>query len=639
MCDKILIINNNKNDLNLVKNQFYSISLDYVIFTSLCGKEGIKIAEKEQPDLIVLDVTFPEMSGYTICEYLKEDPLTSHIPIIMMTESYIHKTKSLNVGADAIITKDFSDETLPEFEAQVNAMLRIKKAEDKLRSEKKFTERKYHKLFENINRGVIIYESKDGKSFCIKDLNKTAEKLTRKNKKELIGIDIFKDSTVDKLNLTEVFHKVWKTGESSYLPELYYAIEKINTWFKIFIYRISDEEIAVIFDDISKQLNNEKILKNAKEKAEESDKLKTAFLANMSHEIRTPMNAIIGFSDLLHDNKLLSNEKSKYINHITNAGNNLLRLIDDIIDVAKIEAAQLKIRHTLGNISDMMDELYVMFTENKNRNGKKNIELSLNLDKCLRNVAITTDFIRCKQILSNLIGNAIKFTEKGMVEFGCLQVDNNMLQFYVKDTGIGIPEEEIERIFDRFQRIETDKKIYSGTGLGLTISKKLVELLKGRIWCDSVKGEGSTFYFVLPIDQIEKGIKTKKQKIEKQKEYNWKGKTILVAEDVELNYLYLYEVLNKTKANVIRAENGKEMLEIYENEDIDLILLDIKMPIMSGYEAMKKIREKDKKIPIIVQTAFVISEDKKIYRGGSNEYIVKPIKYKILLKIIDKYLH
>lgn len=413
------------------------------------------------------------------------------------------------------------------------------------------------------------------------------------------------------------------------------------------------ESISPVFDDQNEithfiAIKNDvtqlkKLYKNlieAKEKAEEADKLKTAFLASMSHEIRTPMNAIIGFSDLLRDENINTQDKNNYINHISNAGDSLLNLIDDIIDIAKIEAGQLKINKSVCDLGQLLDKVYETHEENKKRNEKQHIELKLNGDNIEEQLTIKTDPHRLSQILNNLIGNAIKFTEHGYIRFGYLNVNDNLLQFYVKDTGIGIPENELAHIFDRFRRVENDEKLYSGTGLGLTISKSIVELLGGKIWLESTEDVGTIFYFTLPYEKISKKLRSK-QPPKRKKTYNWENKTILVAEDEKLNFLFLNEVLKKTKANIIWAKTGKQVINLYRKHlsKIDLILMDIKMPEMSGYEAMKIIREKNNEIPIIVQTAHVISGERdKSFEAGCDEYLTKPIKYMKLLETLNKYI-
>jgi len=253
-------------------------------------------------------------------------------------------------------------------------------------------------------------------------------------------------------------------------------------------------------EKIQRNLEEEQILlREAKEKAEESDRLKTAFLANMSHEIRTPMNSIIGFSELLSDDEITKEEKDNYVAHINIAGNSLLNLINDILDIAKIEAGQITIIQSDCNINVLFNELYLTFTQQKEKLDKKELTIIYN-DQPSKQHTINTDPQRLKQIMTNLLGNALKFTEKGFIEFGFDLVSADKYMFFVKDTGIGISPENQQLIFKRFSQVDgSHTRNYGGTGLGLSISKNLVELMGGKLWVDSVQGKGSTFYFTLPL--------------------------------------------------------------------------------------------------------------------------------------------
>ena len=378
-------------------------------------------------------------------------------------------------------------------------------------------------------------------------------------------------------------------------------------------------------------------------KAEEADRLKSAFLANMSHEIRTPMNAIIGFSSLLNDPELAEDSREELISHIEHNSNTLLHLIDDIIDIAKMEAGQLEINKKECNVNKVLNELYKTFSEKKNLYSEKNIELLLKLSIKNKDFIIYTDTIRIQQVLTNLIDNAIKYTEKGSIEFGYTiekNSKNSNVIFFVKDTGIGLPQDQQKNIFTRFTKIETNrKKLYRGAGLGLAICKNIVNLLDGEIWVESEANKGSTFYFSLPLTELPDDY-TDLDIEEPKVTYNWRNKTILVAEDEESNFDILEFLLKKTKAKVIRAENGKEAIDIFnKNKKIDLILMDIKMPKMDGLEATKHIRKNDSLVPIIAQTAYAMANDEKIsLKAGCNDYIPKPIKKSVFYEILNKYL-
>ena len=391
-------------------------------------------------------------------------------------------------------------------------------------------------------------------------------------------------------------------------------------------------------------------LQKAKKKAEEADRLKSAFLANMSHEIRTPMNAILGFSELLASPDLKIDKKNTFIDIINANGTALLNLIDDIIDISKIEAQQIKIHKKDCDINKIMHDLYTFYSNDIRSKEKYNIELRLK-NIIEKDLIIHTDPFRFRQVLSNLIGNAVKFTENGFIEFGCileathhgvsLKSNGMFLQFYVKDTGIGIPDDKVDMIFDRFRQIEREHiRNTRGTGLGLAISKNLVELLGGKIWVESTLNKGTTFYFTIPYQLCEKNITDIPATISDKENYNWKDKLILVVDNEEFIYKFFEEILQKTGAKLLWVRNGREAVDIcISNDNIDIVLMDIKMPVMDGYEAIRKIKQIRKELPIIVQTAYAMEEEReKSLNAGCNDYIAKPLRSKELLSIMSKYL-
>ncbi len=392
--------------------------------------------------------------------------------------------------------------------------------------------------------------------------------------------------------------------------------------------------------DVTEQKQHEQLLKDAIEKAKEADRLKSAFLANMSHEIRTPMNAIIGFSELLSNPDLLDEQRLTYIEYIINSGNSLLNLIDDIIDIAKIEAGHVKISKVSFSLSRFFDEVLIANNEIKKRREKSHIQLKVNIPTEYRNLVINTDSHRMMQIFNNLIGNSIKFTEHGMVEFGFEIPDNQHIRFYVKDTGKGIKHEYLEMIFERFRQVDDSfTKRQGGTGLGLAITKNLVELLGGNIWVESTVEIGSTFYFTIPYEQNEMDNMLSDTPVENYV-IDWKSFTFLVAEDDDINFFFLREALQFTKVNIVRASNGLEAINISKSKDFDIILMDIKMPILDGFEATRQIKRNKPQIPIIAQTAYAMAgEDEKAYQAGCDGYVTKPLKIKELVVIVNKFLN
>jgi PAS domain S-box-containing protein len=381
-------------------------------------------------------------------------------------------------------------------------------------------------------------------------------------------------------------------------------------------------------------------LKKETYKAQTADKLKSSFLANMSHEIRTPMNSIIGFSNLLSSEEIPENQKTEFATYIKSSGELLLKLIDDIIDIAKIEAGEIKIDKKECNILNMFRELQHTFKEIINKSAKKHLRIIFNPPDS-DELIIKTDPFRLKQILSNLINNAIKFTDAGYIEFGYKINNEKTIEFFVKDTGIGLTRDEISIIFERFKRtVSSEEKNIVGTGLGLAISKNLVELLGGDMWVDSHPGLGTTFYFTLPYLKITRAKEQFAYDEDIFQDYKWENKTILVVEDDNNSFSLIKETLKKTKAKIIRAKNGEIAIDICKsNIDIDIVLMDIQLPKMNGYDATREIKKFRKSLPVIAQTAFAMAGDKeKSILAGCDDYISKPISISKLLPKINQFL-
>ncbi|QQS50466.1 MAG: response regulator [Bacteroidota bacterium] len=387
-------------------------------------------------------------------------------------------------------------------------------------------------------------------------------------------------------------------------------------------------------------------LEIAKIKAEESDALKSAFLSNVSHEIRTPMNAIIGFSELLvSDNSLSDEEREEFKNQIVLNSNSLLRLIDDIIDISRIEANQVSIEYESHSLNQILGEIHTIFHEQKAGMDKSHLKLYADILPQYSPV-ILTDKIRLHQILSNLIGNALKFTEQGHVCYGYRLEQTGttkpLIHFFVKDTGIGIDKEAQEYIFDRFRKAELKNKIFRGAGLGLFISKNLVEKFGGKIWLESEPGKGTGLHFEIPYlesQTLQQNLPLSQES--QQKQYTFPDKTILVAEDEDSSYIYIHTILKDTQATILRAKNGLEAVNVIFNhpQKIDLVLMDIQMPEMNGYEAISIIKNHNHRIPIIAQTAHaLISQQQDVIDSGCDHFLAKPYQKIDLLSSVGKFL-
>jgi CheY-like chemotaxis protein len=386
---------------------------------------------------------------------------------------------------------------------------------------------------------------------------------------------------------------------------------------------------------------------DAKEKAEESDRLKSAFLANISHEIRTPMNGILGFVELLKEPDLTGEEQQEYFQIIEKSGERMVNIINDIVDLSKIESGQIKVSISETNVNEQIEFVYALLRQEIEQKG---LQISFENSLHEKDVIIKTDKEKLYAILSNLVKNAIKFTKKGFIEVGCGLVETHgsgslkepdLLQFYVKDTGIGIRHEQQEFIFERFrQGSESLNKNYQGAGLGLSISKAYVEILGGEIWVESEEGLGSTFYFTLPflVESNEKGVFNKNNIIGNQEKQIKKLK-ILIVEDDDGSSKFLNLAVRQISKKTLIVENGHEAIEAcHNNPDIDLVLMDIQMPEMDGYEATRQIRQFNTDVIIVAQTAFALSGDnEKAIAAGCNDYVAKPIQKDQIIALVEKY--
>ena len=534
-----------------------------------------------------------------------------------------------------------------EFHKMTKIIAKTEAERQKAVSQEKSTNEIYTKLSMNAFEALIVTDEK----VKVISLNPAAEKLTGFHNDEVKGIpllSLLQPEQSRRATAEAEVKKFLETGTCRYTEAPFEGV-CVNKNGETYIadMTVSKYETdtakgcALTIRDITKRKQWEKELIEAKQKAEESDKLKSAFLANMSHEIRTPMNSIIGFSELLAKTSGLTGTKAKYLDLIVSSGKSLLNLINDIIDISKIEAGQLKVKTRKSPLNPMMNEIYISQYQINNIK-EKGIEFTVKNAVETDDFQIETDPFRFKQVINNLITNAMKFTDKGYIEFGYRFNTPEELLFYVKDTGQGMPQDKLNVIFERFGQIEQNgDKNQQGTGLGLAISKKLVELLGGKMWVESTEGEGSTFFFTLPYDpELNIADEYGASGSDDNSETTLKGKKIMIAEDEEMNRMLMREILAETGAEIIWAENGQQAVETMKaHPEIDLILMDIKMPVMNGYDATRAIREFNKEVVIIAQTAYALTDEKdKTIQAGCNYYMTKPISIPLLMKILNGFL-
>lgn len=394
--------------------------------------------------------------------------------------------------------------------------------------------------------------------------------------------------------------------------------------------------LILVFNNITERKESEKQMVIAKTKAEESDRLKTAFLSNLSHEIRTPLNAILGFSSLLNNSTISYEEKLDIPNQLLRHSNELLDLINDLIDISSIETNQLTIKKRECKLNETLQNVFSEFIEHNNASRLKTY---LKLGVAEESFTILTDPDRLAQIVKHLLSNALKFTSKGFIELGYTFRDPSTLLFYVIDTGVGLLEKEKDIIFNPFRQADdSTTRCYSGLGLGLAIARNVVERLGGKIWVNSSKNEGSTFFFTLPYIPV----RAKFDEFippNKFDEYNWKNKTILVADDIDSNFMFIQTLVKPTGANLVWARNGKEAISIAKSREIDVVLMDIVMPEVDGFEATKQIKQYRSDIKVICQTAYPSPEHQKAgIESGMDKFLTKPIPVNSILEAIDEYI-
>jgi signal transduction histidine kinase len=485
-------------------------------------------------------------------------------------------------------------------------------------------------LVETLPNGILVIDGQNR----IQDINEAALKFLGIRNKNILGfpadssgasITQLLNAAIDDVPVSQI------EIQNSDVVKTYSIVKKVI--------RSQPDSRLVIIQDITDQRKIEQELIKAKNHAEESDRLKSAFLANMSHEIRTPMNGILGFTDLLRTPDLSGEKQLAYINIIQKSGDRMLGIINDIIDISRIESGQMRVTFSKTNINDQIENIYSFFLPEVKEKG---IELTYKTALPTKDAIIKTDGEKLFAILTNLTKNAIKFTSKGSIEFGYEKIDNE-IEFYVKDSGIGILAEQMDYIFKRFrQGNESLSRTYEGAGLGLSISKAYVELLGGKIRVESIFGKGSIFYFTVPYNtEITSMVIVAKNDLENSVNNEKKSLTILIADDDLASETLISKTLESFSKVEFRVRTGSDAVDCCRsNPNIDLILMDIKMPGIDGYEATRQIRLFNKKVIIIAQTAFALLGDReKALEAGCNDYISKPVDGKQLIGILQKYFN
>lgn len=589
------------------------------------------------PDIIISDYSLPQFNG--MAALLLRNKMTPFTPFILVTGSINEEVAvdCMKAGADDYVVK----ENLSRLGMAVENSLK----KFRLLREKDFAEKELVKSEKRLQKAQEIAHignwemDLSSKLICCSDEALKIYGYNEENNE--VPLKLVQEAALPEYRqfLDEVLDRLYRYNESY---EVEYKIERFNdkeirdVYIKSELVYYDEEKIvklAGVIQDITERKQAKEELINAKDRAEESDRLKSAFLHNVSHEIRTPMNAIVGFAALLGEPDLDPKTTKEYIEVIMQSSNHLLEVITDIVDISNIEANLVKVVKNEININSTLHSLCNQFVAMAK---EKNIKLTCETGLSDSEALVLTDGTKLNQVLINLISNALKFTDKGQIKIIC-RLKDNFLEFCVSDTGIGIPKEFHDKIFERFYQVShTHSRLYEGTGLGLAISKAHTEILGGKIWLISDPGNGTSFFFTIPYEKQPVENPDEKEKINPGYLVFPEKKKILVAEDIESNFKLIRYFLSNANVEIIRAVNGREAVDKFLTvPDIDLILMDIKMPLMDGYEATKLIREKNATIPIIAQTAYADDQETAL-ESGCSTFISKPFDKKGLLEAIQR---
>ena len=582
---------------------------------------------------------------------LKEDPRTNprnkciHLGFGSVALIPIRANEKI-VGLLQLNEKDtnaFTKDLISFFEGiclNIGTLLMRKQAKEDLQASKDFLD----KIINSVASPIFV---KDGQHrFCL--VNDALCSILNLPFEKLIGTTGFEYFPEEQMKVfiakdQEVFKSGKEIINEEQLTDGTGKIRNIVTRKTLYTDTVGKKYLVGVINDITENRQYEKELIIEKDHAKESDRLKSAFLSNMSHEIRTPMNGILGFAELLKEPGLTGEQQQEYVRIIEKSGARMLNIINDIVDISKIEAGLMNVNNKETNINEKIEFIYIFF---KPQVEEKGMQFSFRNSLPTKEATIRTDSEKVYSILTNLVKNAIKYSKAGTIEFGYIK-RGETLEFYVKDTGIGIPKDRQSAIFERFIQADiTDKMARQGAGLGLSISKAYVEMLGGKIWVESEEGIGSTFFFTLPYNALSEEKKVIGKVVQPQDKENQdnpgvSGLKILIAEDDETSEILITIDVEKFGKNVLIARTGNEAVEVSRNNpDIDLILMDILMPVMNGYEATRQIRQFNKDVVIIAQTAFGLFGDReKAIEAGCNEYISKPINKEKLVTLIKKYFN
>ena len=603
-------INVNTLECTFTQEYFESLGLDKVGICYQNLEEFCSFVHPDDKHLVSLDGFQKKLDGFEESKVLRVRCVGAHGEIVWLEDHLLSVEKDRSGNPKSLLCYTVNVTGQCERETRISRM-----------------EERNRKIIQALPEFIFIFDE----NFFLTDVLMSSDTILLHPVEQLRGAD---GRTIYSPEVSDLFlRNIRQCLEDGELKEIEYPLDVDDCerhYFQARIAPFEDNKVMALIHDIGDRVQRSNELIEAKQRAEEADRMKSVFLANMSHEIRTPLNAIVGFSNLLtmaEDEE----ERNEYINIISSNNELLLQLINDILDVAKIEAGTLEFIDSEIDINALLSDI----EQSSRLKAPEGVQISFveKMPYCI----IMSDKNRLAQIITNFINNAIKFTKEGSIRFGYRHKDDKLL-FYVRDTGCGIEPEKKDLVFNRFVKLNS---FAQGTGLGLAICQMIVKKMGGEIGVESQLGKGSTFWFTLPDTVIHRidvqSIKTAVNEDAIIDNTNPKKATLLIAEDNESNYILIRAVLKEY--DLLHAHDGNEAVRLYREHRPDLILMDLKMPDMDGYEATVEIRKEDSDIPIIAVTAFAFSEDEqRVKQNGFNGYAAKPIKPAELKKIIVQYL-
>ena len=604
-------ININTLECTFTQEYFESLGLDKVGIRYQNLEEFCSFVHPDDKHLVSLDGFQKKLDGFEESKVLRVRCVGAHGEIVWLEDHLLSVEKDRSGNPESLLCYTVNVTGQCERETRISRM-----------------EERNRKIIQALPEFIFIFDE----NFFLTDVLMSSDTILLHPVEQLRGAD---GRTIYSPEVSDLFlRNIRQCLEDGELKEIEYPLDVDDCerhYFQARIAPFEDNKVMALIHDIGDRVQRSNELIEAKQRAEEADRMKSVFLANMSHEIRTPLNAIVGFSKLVADADS-PEEKQLFADIIDSNSELLLQLINDILDISKIEAGTLEFNFRTMDLGLLCQEQYEIH-KTRVREGVR-----LVLDDHAGSVELIGDHNRLAQVYTNLIGNAIKFTHQGEIRFG-YRVEGDRIVGYVSDTGVGIPADKVGAVFDRFIKLND---FAAGTGLGLSITKMIIEKMGGGIEVSSREGEGTTFRFTIPYSRPDTegpgkaadGARRHAQRATEAVE----GKRILVAEDIDSNFM-LIDALIGRRFDLLRARNGEEAVALFGRERPDLVLMDLKMPVMDGYEATRLIRAEAPTAPLVVMSAFAYEGDiERAYEAGCTDYVTKPVSRKRLMEVIERYL-